>query len=58
MFKIARTYHYAVITRKFIKIGRIGPALVGAITLLIGVAEGAEVIGTIAVADEDISNEF
>ena len=56
--KTARTYHYAVVTHKFIKIGRVGPALVGTITLLIGVAEGVEVIGTNALANQDISDEF
>ena len=56
MFKTARTYHYAVVTRKFVEMGRVGLALVIAITLLIHVIEGVEVVATDAIANEDIGN--
>ena len=59
MFKTARTYHYAAVTCKFVKIGRVGLALVVTITLLTNImAEGVGVIGTNAVANEDIRNKF
>ena len=58
MFKTAITYHYAVATRKFVKSAREGLALVITITFLICVVEDVGVIGTNAVANENISNEF
>ena len=58
MFKSARTYHYAVATRKFVKMGRAGLALGITITLLICVVEDVGVIGTNAVSNENIRDEF
>ena len=52
------TYHYAVLARKFVKVGRISPALINRITLLVSVVEGAGVVVIDVVAVKDIGNEF
>ena len=58
MFETARTYHYTVLARKFVKTCRVGLAPVVTITLLIGVVERAEVVTMTADSNEGISNEF
>lgn len=58
MFETARTYHYTVVARKFVKTRRVGVAPVVTITLLIAAAERAEVVAMNAVANEDIGKEF
>ena len=58
MFKTSRTYHCAVATRKFVKMGRASLALVITTTLLICVVGDVGVIGTNVVANENIRDEF
>ena len=51
-------YHYAVVTRDFVKTGRIGLALIIRTTLLIRVIENVEVVVINVFAENDIGNEF
>ena len=58
MLKIARTYHYAIVACRFVKVGSVGLPLFVSSTLLIGVAKDVEVVVIKAVAGEDIGKEF
>ena len=58
MFKIARTYHYAIVACKFVKMGKVGLLLIVSSTLVIGVAKDVGVVVIKTVASEDIGNEF
>ena len=58
MFKIARTYHYAILACKFVKVGRVGLLLFISSNLFIGVAKDVEVVVSKAVTNENIGNEF
>ena len=53
-----KTYHYAILARQFVKAGRVRPALVVRMTLLVGMVEDVEVVPTNVVAGNDIGNEF
>ena len=57
-FKRARTYHYAVLARKFIQAGRISLTLVVRTTLLIGAIEDIEVEMVNVISGKDIGDEF
>jgi hypothetical protein len=52
------TYHYAVLTRKFVKLGRVGLALVVRTTLLVGVVEDVNVVVINVVAGNNIGDKF
>ena len=57
-FRHAGTYHYAVLAREFVKLGRVGLALAVRTTLLVGVVEGVEVVVIDAVAMKGIGDEL
>jgi len=57
-FRHAGTYHYAVLARKFAKVGRVGLALVVRTMLLVGVVEGIEVVVVDVIAVKDIGDKF
>jgi len=52
------TYHYTVVTRKFVKTARVGLTLVVTIILLIGAVEGAKVVFMDAIPGQDIGDKF
>jgi len=54
----ACTYHYTVLTRKFVKAGRVCLALVVRTTLLVGMVESVEVVVINVVTSKDIGDEF
>ena len=57
-FRHAGAYNYAVLARKFVKVGRVGLALVIRTMLLVGVLERVEVVVVDVVAVKDIGDEF
>ena len=52
------TYHYAVLALKFVKVDRVGLALVIRTMLFVGVVEGFEVVVVDVVALKGIGDEF
>jgi len=54
----AYSYYYTVLTRKFVKAGRVCLALVVRTTLLVGMVESAEVAVIIVVGSKYIGDEF
>jgi len=52
------THHYAILTRKLVKAGRVSLALVVRTTSLVGMIEDVEVIVTNVVAGKGIGDEF
>jgi len=57
-FIYAYTYHYAVLARKFVKSGGVGPALGVGTTSLVGIVKNVEVVVVNVVASKDIGDEF
>ena len=52
------TYHYTVLTCKFVNTGRVGLRLTARTTLLVTVVKDIEVITINVVADKDVGDEF
>jgi len=57
-FRHARTYHYTVLAREFVKVDRVGLALVVRTMLLVGVVEGVKVVVVDVIAVKDIGDEL
>jgi len=57
-FKTTSTYHYTVLACKFVRVGRVGLALVVRTMLFVGVVEGVEVVVVDIIAMKDIGDEF
>jgi len=58
MFVYAYNHHYAVLARKFVKSGGVGPALVVGATSLVGIVEDVEVVVANVIASKDTGDEF
>ena len=56
-FKDFVSYHYAVLTRKFIMAGAVGLTLIARTTFLVGVVEDIEVVVINVVASKNIADE-
>ena len=52
------TYHYAVLACTFVDVSRVGLALVGRTTLLVGGVKDVEVVVVNVVTSKDIGDEF
>jgi len=57
-FRHAGTYHYPVLARKFVKMGRVGLALVVRTMLFVRVVEGVEVVVVDVIAVKGIGDEL
>ena len=56
--RCAGTYHYAVVTGKFVKAGKVGLTLVAGTILLVAEVEDLKVVLINIVADKDIGEKF
>jgi len=54
--KSASTYHYAVLARKFIQVGRAGLTLIVRTTLFVGAVENIEVVVINVITKKDIGD--
>ena len=52
------TYHYAIITCKFVNTGRVGLTLAARPSLLVFLVEDVEVVATKGFPDKDVGDEF
>ncbi len=51
------TYHYALLARKFVKLGRVSPTLVVTTILLFGMVKNVEVVVNHVITSKDIGGE-
>ena len=58
IFTDTRTYHYAIITCKFVNTSRVGLTLAAGTSLLVFLVKDIEIVPTNGFTDEDIGDEF